>query len=282
MKKLLENEIILVDKPAGMSSFAVVARVRRKLSEEAGMVKVRGKDGVWREKRRKVKVGHTGTLDPFATGLLILLVGKGTKRAGEFLELDKEYVAMIRLGATSTTGDIEGEITLLEADDRTQYFSEPAASSPVVTGTPCFDRSPLVAESSEKILSPVSASSKMIPPSASRVEEVVAGFIGEIEQKVPAYSAVKINGQRAYKLAREGKTVEMPTRKVKIYEIETLRYEWPELTIRCKVSSGTYIRALGEDIGKALGVGGYLTALRRTQVGEYRIEEAETLEEMGI
>lgn len=96
------------------------------------------------------------------------------------------------------------------------------------------------------------------------------------------YSAVSINGQRAYKLARAGKVVEMPRRKVKIYELEILRYEWPELEIRCKVSSGTYIRALGEDIGKALGVGGYLTALRRTQVGKYRIEEAKKLEELVV
>lgn len=96
---------------------------------------------------------------------------------------------------------------------------------------------------------------------------------------MPQYSAVKINGQRAYKLAREGKQVEMPRRKIQIYEIEILRYEWPELTLRCKVSSGTYIRTLGEDIGNKLGVGGYLTVLRRTEVGEYRVDDAMTLEE---
>ena len=134
----------------------------------------------------------------------------------------------------------------------------------------------------EKLANPLTRQRNDFIPSRERVEEVVSGFIGEVEQRVPAYSAVKINGQRAYKLAREGKAVEMPVRKVKIYEIEILRYEWPDLEIRCKVSSGTYIRALGEDIGKALGVGGYLTALRRTQVGEYRVEQAKTLEEMGI
>ncbi len=236
----MDDEILLVDKPAGMSSFGVVARVRRELSEQAGMVEVRGKDGVVRQKRKKVKVGHTGTLDPFATGLLILLIGKGTKRANEFLKLDKEYVATIRLGMVSSTGDVEGIITNYSGDLRRQ--------------------------------------DSVIIPSKARVEEAVAGFVGEIEQTVPAYSAVKINGQRAYKLAREGKQVEMPTRKVKVYEIEILKYEWPELTIRCKVSSGTYIRALGEDIGKALGVGGYLTALRRTQVGGYRVEDARKIE----
>lgn len=230
---MLDKEILLVDKPAGVSSFGVVARVRRKLSEEAGYVDVKGGDGVVRQKRKKVKVGHTGTLDPFATGLLILLVGKGTKRANEFLKLDKEYIATLKLGANSTTGDPEGEITEQEIREI---------------------------------------------PNKEAVEKCVEKFVGENLQRVPAYSAVKINGQRAYKLAREGKQVEMPVRKVKIYELEILEYEWPVLKIRCKVSSGTYIRALAEDIGRALGVGAYLTELRRTQVGEYRVEDAEKVE----
>lgn len=234
MESLPKSEILLIDKPAGMSSFGVVAQVRRKLSDAAGMIEVKGKDGVVRQKRKKVKVGHTGTLDPFATGLLILLVGKGTKRAEEFLKLDKEYIATIRLGANSTTGDPEGEITEQVVREK---------------------------------------------PNKEAVEKCVENFVGENWQTVPAFSAVKINGQRAYKLARAGKEVEMPRRKVQIYELEILDYAWPELTIRCKVSSGTYIRTLGEDIGKALGVGGYLTALRRTDVGQYRVEEAKTLEE---
>lgn len=234
------NDILLIDKPAGITSFGVVARVRRKLSDEAGMITVRGKDGVLREKRKKVKVGHTGTLDPFATGLLILLTSKGTKHAHEFLKLDKEYITTIRLGATSTTGDIEGEITENpEADTSTGF----------------------------------------VAPTLEDVERVVYGFVGKISQRVPNYSAVKINGERAYKLARAGKAVEMPVREVTIYELEILDYHWPELTLRCQVSSGTYIRALGEDIGTALGVGGYLTALRRTQVGNYRIEDAIMLED---
>ena len=233
---LEQGEVWLVDKPAGITSFGVVAQVRRMLSDQAEMVEVVGKDGIVRKKRKKVKVGHAGTLDPFATGLLLVLVGKATKRATEFLKLDKEYVATVRLGEVSSTGDLEGEITV---------FSD-----------------------------------EVTLPSREEVGEVVRRFTGEIEQTVPRYSAVSINGQRAYKLARAGKVVEMPRRKVKIYELEILRYEWPELEIRCKVSSGTYIRALGEDIGKALGVGGYLTALRRTQVGKYRIEEAKKLEEL--
>ena len=213
----MEKEIVLIDKPAGMSSFGVVARVRRKLSLEAG---------------KKVKVGHTGTLDPFATGLLILLTGKGTKRSNEFLKLDKEYEATICLGKVSNTGDIEGEIT-------------------------------------ERAVEKV--------PEFAEVEKAVKEFEGEIIQKVPQFSAVKINGERAYKLARKGVEVEMPKRQVTVYSIEILRYEWPELEIRCKVSSGTYIRALGEDIGERLGVGGYLTSLRRTQVGKYRVEEAQPI-----
>lgn len=237
-----ENGILLVDKPAGISSFGVVARVRRRLSERAGMVVVKGKDGVVREKRRKVKVGHTGTLDPFATGLLIVLTGKETKHANEFLKLDKEYIATIRLGETSTTGDPEGEIT-----PYAENLAGDLAENPV---------------------------GNLEIPILEDVEHAVYSFVGEIEQRIPNYSAVKINGQRAYKLARAGKTVEMPTRKVRIYEMEILSYVWPELVIRCKVSSGTYIRTLGEDIGKALNVGGYLTALRRTQVGSYRIEDA--------
>lgn len=233
-----KDQIMLVDKPAGISSFGVVARVRRQLSEQAGMIMVKGKDGIMREKRRKVKVGHTGTLDPFATGLLILLIGPGTKHANEFLKLDKEYIATIRLGATSSTGDPEGEIT--------QY-----------------------------------ARVKTLIPSLEDVERVVYSFVGAIEQRVPNFSAVKINGQRAYKLARAGKAVEMPVRTVMVYELEILNYAWPDLTIRCKVSSGTYIRTLGEDIGKALGVGGYLTALRRTQIDHYRVEDVMKIELEG-
>lgn len=159
----MNDEILLIDKPAGMSSFGVVARVRRKLSGKAGYVEVKGKDGVVREKRKKVKVGHTGTLDPFATGLLLILTGKETKRANEFLKLDKEYVATIRLGATSTTGDIEGEIKPFVSSDQSSRFSEPAASRPVVTGETCFNRSPLVAKSSEEKLSPFPDSAKDIP-----------------------------------------------------------------------------------------------------------------------
>ena len=208
------QDIILIDKPAGLSSFGVVARVRRRLSMEAG---------------KKVKVGHTGTLDPFATGLLILLANKATKLSNQFLKLDKWYEATICLSKTSTTGDPEGEIT---------------------------------EQNTEKV------------PTLEEVKAVVNQFVGQITQTVPAYSAVKINGQRAYQLARRGEAVSMPTRQIEIYSLEILSYNYPELIIRTHVSSGTYIRTLGEDIGKALGVGAYLTALRRTQVGDYQIKNA--------
>ena len=208
------QDIILIDKPAGLSSFGVVARVRRRLSMDAG---------------KKVKVGHTGTLDPFATGLLILLANKATKLSNQFLKLDKWYEATICLGKTSTTGDPEGEI---------------------------------IEQNTEKL------------PTLEEVKAVVNQFVGQITQTVPAFSAVKINGQRAYQLARRGEDVVMPNRQIEIYSLEILSYDYPELVIRTHVSSGTYIRTLGEDIGKALGVGAYLTSLRRTQVGDYQIKNA--------
>ena len=209
-----KEDIILIDKPAGLSSFGVVARVRRRLSEQAG---------------KKIKVGHTGTLDPFATGLLILLANKATKLSNQFLKFDKWYEATICLGKTSTTGDPEGEI---------------------------------IEQNTEKV------------PTLEEVKAVVNQFVGQITQTVPVFSAVKINGQRAYQLARRGEAVSMPTRQIEIYSLEILSYNYPELIIRTHVSSGTYIRTLGEDIGKALGVGAYLTSLRRTQVGDYQIKNA--------
>lgn len=213
----MNNDLILIDKPDKITSFGVVARVRRKLSEQAG---------------KKVKVGHTGTLDPFATGLLILLANKATKRSDEFLKLDKEYEATICLGKTSTTGDPEGEV--------------------------------------------LDCSSEI--PSLSEIEKVLKSFIGRIQQVAPRFSAVKINGKRAYDLARKGQKIDMPSRQIEIYSIEILKYQYPELKIRTHVSSGTYIRALGEDIGKALGVGAYLTALRRTKIANYDIKDALSLD----
>lgn len=212
------DQMILIDKPSNMTSFGVVARVRRILSEKAG---------------KKIKVGHTGTLDPFATGLLILMSGKNTKKCQEFLKLDKRYKATIKLGTTSTTGDPEGEFT-----EHKNYMV----------------------------------------PTPDKVKKVVQSFVGEITQTVPRFSAIKIDGRRAYDLARKGEAPEMPQRTVKIYEINILEYNFPYLKIDCKVSSGTYIRTLGEDIGKALETGAYLTALRRTEIGSYSINDSLPLE----
>ena len=214
--------MILIDKPAGISSFGVVARVRGRLRNEFG---------------HKIKIGHTGTLDPFATGLLILLSGKMTKKSSEFLKLDKEYIATLKLGYVSTTGDTEGEI---------RSYSDRGDNPEVIE--------------------------------LNMIKSVVGSFIGKIEQIPPKYSAIKINGERAYKLARKGQEFEMPSRKVEIYDIEVLKYRYPELVIRCEVSSGTYIRTLAEDIGYKLGMGAYLTALRRTKIGDYKIEDAVKLE----
>jgi len=234
------DEILLIDKPAGMTSFGVVARVRRKLTEKAqrewdmqyGDLTEEGRKHV-PVRPKRVKVGHAGTLDPFATGLLIVLTGKATKKAQEFLKLDKEYEATVVLGKRSSTGDPEGEITEIDG----------------------------VLESTREA-----------------VEECVRGMVGEMMQQVPEYSAVKINGQRAYKLARAGKRVEMPIRKVRVYSAEVLDYAWPEVRIRVMVSSGTYIRALGEEMGKRLGTGAYVSELRRTQVGKWRVDDPSVME----
>lgn len=217
-----QNGILLLDKPAGMTSFGVVARIRRVLSQQAG---------------KKVKVGHTGTLDPFATGLMILVTGTECKNAGTYTKLDKVYEATICLGATSTTGDPEGEIIPTEGVHE-------------------------------------------VPK--EQIEAVTKQFTGEITQTPPIFSAIKINGQRAYDLARKGELVDMPERKVTIYSLELVDYAWPNLIIRTHVSSGTYIRSLAADIGAALGTGAYCTALRRTRIADWDVAEANTLADFGV
>jgi len=217
----MNDGTILIDKPAGLTSFGVVARVRRVLTQRAG---------------KKVKVGHTGTLDPFATGLMILVTGKECKNAGQYSKLDKVYEATFRLGQVSTTGDPEGELT--DVSDR--------------------------------------------QPAREEVESALGRFRGEISQKPPIFSAIKIAGQRAYKLARDGKEVEIPSRQVTVYSLELMAYAYPELTIRTHVSSGTYIRSLAVDIGEALGTGAYCTQLRRTKIADWRVEDAQTLQDLGI
>jgi tRNA pseudouridine55 synthase len=209
--------LLLVDKPADWTSFDVVNYVRRIVA------------GVEGKKPKNCKVGHTGTLDPFATGLLVLLVGKEyTRRASEFSKLDKTYEVTMRLGQTSSTGDPEGEITEVSA----------------------------------------------VQPSCEAIETALEPLRGPIQQIPPAFSAIKINGQRAYKLAREGKEVIIEARPVTVYSLELLSYEYPEVKLRTLVSSGTYIRTLVEDIGTALGTGAYTRELRRTTVGDFKIDAA--------
>ncbi len=234
-----ENQIILVDKPAGISSFGVVAKVRSKLKDEFG---------------HKIKVGHTGTLDPFATGLLILLSGKMTKKPNEFLKLDKTYEATLKLGYISTTGDPEGEIQQY-SNDGTFRSATVQKLAPSARGNGPDGRS----------------------PSQSIIDSILQSFIGVIEQTPPRFSAIKINGERAYKLARQGKDFEIPSRKINIYDIEILSYNYPELKLRVYCSSGTYIRTLAEDIGAKLGTGAYLTSLRRLTIGNYNIANAHPL-----
>lgn len=215
------NGYLLVDKPQGWTSFDVVAKVRGILRRQTG--------------QKQIKVGHSGTLDPFATGLLIILVGTYTKRQEEFMSLDKIYDAVLRLGGTSTTGDPEGEIT--EVSDRV--------------------------------------------PDGEEVEAVLKKFTGVIEQTPPIYSAIKIAGRKAYELARAGKPVKLKSRKVTIYEIAKIDYEYPRLSFVSRVSSGTYIRSLAASIGEDLGIGAYLDELRRLNIGRFGLPEAVSAEDLG-
>lgn len=217
----MNDSIILIDKPSSMTSFGVVARLRRVLSEEQG---------------KKVKVGHTGTLDPFATGLMIIVTGKMCREAEKFSKLDKVYEAEFVLGQISSTGDPEGEISNL----------------------------------SEKV------------PQLEELKQALTHFTGEIMQKPPVYSAIKIAGERAYLRARRGEVVDMPERQVTVYSLELIDYNYPLVKIRAHVSSGTYIRTLATDIGEFLGVGAYCKTLRRTKVADYQVENAQKLSDFGI
>ena len=209
--------ILLVDKPAGWTSFDVVNYVRKIVAQAEG------------KRPKQLKVGHTGTLDPFATGLLVLLIGKDyTKRAAELSKLDKTYEVTMCLGQTSSTGDPEGKIV--------------AASDNV--------------------------------PTEAELRATLKKFTGVLQQTPPAYSAIKVDGQRAYKLARAGKEVKIKPRQVTINKLELVGYNYPEVKFVTDVSSGTYIRTLVEDIGKASGTGAYTSALRRTKIASYDAKDA--------
>lgn len=205
----IDGEILYIDKPLGWTSFDAVKRLRGALSRRLG--------------NKKIKVGHAGTLDPLATGVMILCTGRATKRIEELQSGVKEYVATIALGATTPSFDLETEI---DATYPTDHITR------------------------------------------ELVEEALARFTGRIEQIPPAFSACKVDGVRAYKLARKGSDVELKPKVLVIDEMELLQFAPTEIVVRVVCSKGTYIRALARDIGEALGSGGHLSALRRTRVGD--------------
>ena len=214
------NGIILTDKPAGITSFGVVARIRRLITLATG---------------KKAKVGHAGTLDPFATGLLILLCGTATKKADSFLKLDKSYRASMLLGKSSTTADPEGEITVVSAYE----------------------------------------------PTLEEIKKVLGRYTGDIKQTPPIFSAIKVQGRRAYDLARKGLPVKLEPRNVTVYGFDNISYDYPTLNFDVHVSSGTYIRSLAVDIGGDLGTGAYLKELRRTSIGDYLLENAQVIDKLS-
>lgn len=217
----LKGEIFCIDKPYGWTSFAVVGKLRYHISKRIGV--------------KKIKVGHAGTLDPLASGVLIVCTGKATKRIDELQAGVKEYIAEIKLGATTPSFDLETEI---DATYKWEHITR------------------------------------------EMVDEVLQSqFIGCIEQVPPSYSACKINGKRAYKMARQGEDVELKAKQLIINEIEVLELDGPKLVVRVVCGKGTYIRALARDIGLALGSGAHLTGLRRTQVGDVRVEDCKSIDD---
>lgn len=224
------------------------------------------------------KVGHAGTLDPFAEGLLIVLVGREeTRRQAEFLNMDKVYEATFVLGEERDTDDVMGKVRHLDGgssfDSRTDRSSLPASEADLRS------RTADPAKAGTKLSgAPRAPRDRKPAPSIQDVEKALQKFTGEQEQMPPDYSAKKIKGKKAYELAREGKKVELKPKRVTVYELELLEYNYPELKIRVKVSSGTYIRAIARDIGRDLGIGAYVKELKRTEIGEYKLERAKTLE----
>ncbi|MFV0346507.1 MAG: tRNA pseudouridine(55) synthase TruB [Bacteroidales bacterium] len=213
------GQIFIFDKPLDWTSFDLVGKIRYKICKKFGI--------------KKLKVGHAGTLDPKATGLMIICTGKFTKRIEEMQGLEKEYIADIKLGATTPSFDVETE--------------EDAV----------YDAAHVTRE---------------------LIEERLKGFIGEIEQIPPIYSAVMINGRRAYTHARKGERVELKSKRVIIKEMEILSYDENKLMLRIVCSKGTYIRSLARDLGEALECGAYLTGLIRTRVGAYTLERSYTVD----
>ncbi len=203
------GEVLNINKPAGWTSFDVVKKIRGQLNIK--------------------KVGHAGTLDPFATGVLLVCTGRATKKVEALMNLKKEYLATIEFGKTTDSYDLTGTV-LRERD----------ASSVTL----------------------------------DKINELIEEFKGDIEQTPPMYSAVKVNGQRLYKLARRGEVVERKPRSVTVYQIDVLSVKNPFLELRIVCSRGTYIRAIANDLGEMLACGGHLSALTRSRIGDYRLRDS--------
>lgn len=217
-----EGEVLYFDKPLKWTSFAVVNKIRYHICRKLGV--------------KKIKVGHAGTLDPLATGVMIICTGKATKRIEEFQYHTKEYIATLQLGATTPSFDLEKEIDVTYP---TEHITR------------------------------------------ELVEETLKGFVGSIEQIPPVFSACKVEGKRAYELARNGEEVELKAKTLVIDEIELLDCRLPEIKIRVVCSKGTYIRALARDIGQALNSGAHLTGLVRTRVGDVKLEDCLQVEDFA-
>jgi tRNA pseudouridine55 synthase len=213
-EEILEGQVLLIDKPLTWSSFQAVNKLKYTLKNRLGLPK-------------KFKIGHAGTLDPLATGLLIVCTGKFTKKITDIQAQTKEYTGTIFVGATTPSYDLETEIN---ANFPTEHITE------------------------------------------ELIHEMVHQFLGEIDQKPPVFSAIKKDGKRLYEHARAGEEIEIASRKTTIYEFEITRIALPEIDFRVQCSKGTYIRSLAYDFGIALQSGAHLTALRRTKIGDYSVE----------
>jgi tRNA pseudouridine55 synthase len=218
----IRGEILVLNKPLDWTSFDLVQKVRNMLCK---LLKI-----------KKLKIGHAGTLDPKATGVMILCSGQLTKQIDAIQADEKEYIALLKVGATTPSYDLE---TVEDNHFQTSHITR------------------------------------------EKVESVLPLFIGSIEQIPPAYSAIKVNGKRAYQYARKGKEIELKSKTLVIKEIELLRYELPEIELRIVCSKGTYIRAIARDIGIALDSGAYLIGLQRTRIGEYSIDQSLELAELA-
>lgn len=216
-----EGAFILVDKPLTWTSFDVVNKIRWCLRKKYG----------------KLKVGHAGTLDPLATGVVIVCTGKWTKEIESYMGQEKEYVALLRLGATTPSFDLETEVDAVYPYEHIDL---------------------------------------------NKLEEVLKLFTGNIQQIPPVFSAIRVDGVRAYEKARKGRSLEMQARDIFVREIEVVRFAPPEVELRIVCSKGTYIRSLANDIGKACGSGAYLAGLCRTAIGDFRVEKANKMEELVV